>query len=135
MKPLWVSSALLVALVLPGLLPAADQKESGEANIKFVVLKDDNGKPVRNAAVIIHHVGTDGKPSKKGGFELKTNSEGQAETDGMPYGMIRVQVIAPGFQTFGEDYTINQPEQPVTVRLKRPQDQYSIYPDKAKDKQ
>ena len=48
----------------------------------------------------------------------------------IPYGLIRVQVIAPGFQTFGEDYTINQPEQPVTIRLKRPRDQYSIYPEK-----
>jgi hypothetical protein len=38
-----------------------------------------------------------------------------------------VQVIAPGFQTFGQDYTINQPEQEVVIRLKRPQGQYSIY--------
>ncbi len=38
-----------------------------------------------------------------------------------------MQVIAPGFQTFGDDYTINQSEQVVTIRLKRPQDQYTIY--------
>jgi hypothetical protein len=126
MKPLRVFSAILAALLLSTLLIAGDNRE---ATIKFVVLKDDNGKPVRNAAVILHPVSANGKQGKKGGFEIKTNSEGQAETDGIPYGLIRVQVIAPGFQTFGQDYTINQPEQPVTIRLKRPRDQYSIYPE------
>jgi hypothetical protein len=41
--------------------------------------------------------------------------------------MLRVQVIANGFQTFGQDYTINQPQQELVIRLKRPQGQYSIY--------
>ena len=117
-----------VLFVIPALLAAGDQnKPSGQSStIKFVVLKDDNGKPVRNAAVILHPVSGHGKQAK-GGIELKTDSEGRAETDGLPYGMLRVQVIAPGFQTFGDDYTINQPEQDFTIRLKRPQDQYTIY--------
>jgi hypothetical protein len=38
-----------------------------------------------------------------------------------------VQVIAHGFQTFGQDYTINQPQHELVIRLKRPQGQYSIY--------
>ena len=46
---------------------------------------------------------------------------------GSPMALLRVQVIAPGFQTFGHDYTINQAEQVVTIRLKRPTDQYTIY--------
>ena len=79
-----------------------------------------------NAAVILHPVGHSGKQAK-GGFELKTDGEGKTESDGIPYGLLRVQVIAPGFQTFGDDYTINQAEQVVTIRLKRPQDQYTIY--------
>jgi hypothetical protein len=36
-------------------------------------------------------------------------------------------VIANGFQTFGGDYSVNQAEQEITIRLKRPQGQYSIY--------
>ena len=81
---------------------------------------------MRNAAVILHPVKRNGKQAK-GGIELKTDAEGKTESDGMPYGTLRVQVIAPGFQTFGNDFTINQPEQIVTVRLKRPQGQYTIY--------
>jgi hypothetical protein len=120
--------AIVCTLLVPTLLLAGDKKNnSGQASsIKFTVFKDDNGKPVRNAAVILHPVGGAGKQSK-GGFELKTDADGKTETDGIPYGMLRVQVIATGFQTFGQDYTIDQPEKEVTIRLKRPQGQYSIY--------
>lgn len=123
-----LSLAILVLLVIPAVLTASGQnKPSGQASsLNFVVLKDDNGKPVRNAAVILHPVAEHGKQSR-GGFELKTNSEGKTESDGIPYGMLRVQVIAHGFQTFGQDYTINQPQHELVIRLKRPQEQYSIY--------
>jgi len=36
-------------------------------------------------------------------------------------------VLAPGFQTFGEDYQIDKAEMLITVKLKRPGGQYSIY--------
>jgi Carboxypeptidase regulatory-like domain len=124
-----VFTILAALLVFSAQLVAGDQS----AALKFVVLKDDNGKPVRNAAVILHPVGRSGKQAK-GGFELKTNAAGETESDGIPYGRLRVQVIAPGFQTFGDDYTISQPQQTVTIRLKRPQDQYTIY-DKPGDSQ
>jgi Carboxypeptidase regulatory-like domain len=120
-------SAIIMLLISVAWLTTYGQKNSGQSSeIKFVVLKDDNGKPVRNASVILHPVGQNGKQAK-GGFQLKTDAEGKTETEGVPYGLVRVQVIAPGFQTFGDDYTINQPEQNVIIRLKRPRDQYTIY--------
>ena len=94
--------------------------------MRFVVVKDYNGKPVRNAAVVLHPVTKKGKQSR-GGLELKTDNEGRASIDGIPYGPLRIQVLAPGFQTFGEDYQIDKPEMAVTVKLKRPGEQYSIY--------
>jgi hypothetical protein len=42
---------------------------------------------------------------------------------------MRVQVLADGFQTFGEDYEIGEPSREITVKLKRPQKQFSIYED------
>ena len=120
-------SAILFALAISAVLFASDNKDSGaQSSLSFVVLKDDNGKPVRNAAVVLHPVGSHGKQAR-GGFELKTDAEGKTHFDGIPFGPIRVQVIAPGFQTFGEDYGINQAAQEITIRLKRPQNQYSIY--------
>ena len=97
-----------------------------EAKLDFLVIKDDSGKPVRNAGVVMHPVTKSGKQSR-GGYELKTDSEGKASFDGVPYGPLRVQVLAPGFQTFGNDYEVDKPEIQITVKLKRPQKQYSIY--------
>jgi Carboxypeptidase regulatory-like domain len=116
--------AVVVVLVLElaGLAGAQDD-EGPMSDLRFVVVKDYNGKPIRNAAVVLHPV-KKGKQSK-GGLELKTDNDGKTNIDGIPYGPLRVQVLAPGFQTFGEDYEINKPELEITVKLKRPGGQYS----------
>jgi hypothetical protein len=82
------------------------------AHVDFLVVRSYNGKPVRNASLVLHPVSKDGKQSK-GGVELKTDSEGKT--------------IAPGLQTYGDDIEINQPEHQVTIKMNRPQEQYSIY--------
>jgi hypothetical protein len=98
------------------------------ADMNFLILKEDNGKPIRNAAIIMHPVSTNGKQSR-GGLELKTDADGKTSFEGVPYGKLRVQVLAPGFQTFGEDYDVDRAKMDLTIKLKRPQDQYSIYQD------
>ena len=102
------------------------------ANVKFLVVKDYNGKPIRNASVVLHPVNKKGK-QERGGLQLKADAEGKASYDGVPYGKLRVQVLAPGFQTFGQDYDIDQPVEEISVRLKRPSEQYSIYRDNQND--
>jgi hypothetical protein len=117
--------ALALACVLLGSLAWAGEPTSA---VSFLVVKEDNGKPVRNAAVVLHPVNPHGKQGR-GGFELKTDSDGKTHFEGVPYGKMRVQVLAPGFQTFGEDYDIDAASKDITVKLKRPQKQYSIYDD------
>lgn len=121
---------MVVVACFAALATAANQPT---ALLNFLVLRDYNGKPIRNASVVLHPVDEKGRQSK-GGYELKADSEGKASFDGAPYGKLRVQVLAPGFQTFGEDYDINQPTVDITVRLKRPQGQYSIYEEHPGDK-
>jgi hypothetical protein len=96
------------------------------ATVNFVILRDENGKPIRNAAVVVHAVSDDGK-QERGGIELKTDPDGKAEYDGIPYGKMRIQVLASGFQTYGDDYDIAKPSMDITIKLKRPGQQYSIY--------
>jgi Carboxypeptidase regulatory-like domain len=110
-----------------------DEDEGPMSNMHFVVVRDYNGKPIRNAAVVLHPINKKGK-QEMGGLELKTDDDGKAGIDGIPYGPLRVQVLAPGFQTFGEDYEIGKPETLITVKLKRPGAQYSIYGVQEKDK-
>jgi len=122
----------LLATLLTALSSTADdkknQKDNGDssATLNFVVTKDTNGKPVKNAAVILHSVDKEGRQSK-GGLNLKTSEEGKASVPGVPFGKMRVQVIAKGFQTYGEDIDITQAEQEIVIKMKPPAEQYSIY--------
>ena len=103
------------------------------AMLNFVVIRDYNGKPIRNASVVMHPVEKNGKQSR-GGLQIKTDAEGKASFDGVPYGKLRIQVLATGFQTFGDDYSIDKPTVEITVKMKRPQGQYSIYEEHPGDK-
>jgi hypothetical protein len=111
----------------------AQEDDEPVATLYFVILKDYNGKPIRNASVVLHPVKRDGK-QERGGLELKADAEGRAAYDGIPYGKLRVQVLATGFQTYGQDYEVDKPKLDIVIKLKRPQGQYSIYEDHPEDK-
>lgn len=125
----WMKARVVIgvtlALLTAGLVWAQDD-EGPSSDLKFVVVRDYSGRPVRNAAVVLHPVNRKGKQAR-GGLELKTDNDGRTSIDGIPYGPLRIQVLAPGFQTFGEDYEINKPALEITIRLKKPGGQYSLY--------
>jgi Carboxypeptidase regulatory-like domain len=130
---------LVAAIAWAMLIPAGlawgqkDKEDEGPSSwVYFTVVKDDNGKPVRNAAVILHPVAESGK-QERGGLELKTDPEGKANLDGVPLGKLRIQVLAHGFQTYGEDFDIEKPKTEIMIKLKRPQGQFSVYDDRASD--
>ena len=123
----------VVAVLFMGGLAWAQDDEGPTSSLRFVVVRDTDGKPVRNAEVVLHPVKRKGKQAQ-GEMELKTGPEGKANVDGIPYGPLRVQVLAPHFQTFGEDYEINKPQMEITVKLKHPGGQYSIYENHGDDK-
>lgn len=124
-KFLLVVAAMALGLGMVGLAGAQDD-EGPTSSLRFVVVRDSDGKPVRNAEIVLHPVKRKGKQAK-GEMELKTDAEGRTNADGIPYGPLRVQVLAPHFQTFGEDYDVNKAEMEITVKLKHPGGQYSIY--------
>ena len=96
------------------------------AHISVTVVKETNGKPIDHAAVIFHIL--QGSEKDKGNMELKTNNEGQAIIDVIPMGQtVRLQIIASGFQTFGDDYKIDSATKEIIVKMKRPTRQYSTY--------
>ena len=91
------------------------------SRIEVTILRDSDSKPIERASVIFHMVGDTGN------MELKTNEDGKAMIDVLPIGSkIRLQVIAKGFQTYGEDLDNDKASGSVGVRLKRPgEQQYS----------
>ncbi|PYX72167.1 MAG: hypothetical protein DMG72_15690 [Acidobacteria bacterium] len=126
-------SRRIALIVMPLMLVLTAAAVENTSKLDFLVLKDSNGKPVRNASVVLHPVNSHGK-QERGGLQLKTDADGKTSFDGAPYGKLRIQVLAPGFQTFGADYEVNQPSMEITIKLKRPQEQYSIYQNEQKEK-
>ena len=127
-------SFAVVALILVASLSlsAQETKKRGRkyksppptARVEVTVLRDHDSKPIENASVIFHLVGD------QGNMELKTNEDGKAVIDVLPIGStIRLQILAKGFQTFGEDYEVEKDTLNLGVRLRRPGEQYSIYKD------
>jgi 5-hydroxyisourate hydrolase-like protein (transthyretin family) len=114
---------LLASLVA---IPVFAGQKDPSASINVVVVREANGKPVKNAEVVLHPVDPKGK-QKQEGLELKTHEDGKAEISGIAYGKWRIQVIAPGFRTFGQDYEVGQPSLEITIKLQKPSEQYSIY--------
>ena len=89
------------------------------------------GKPIERAAVIVRFV--EGRSVLKLGkkvttrYEMRTNQEGVAKVPSIPQGKILIQVVAKGYQTFGETFEVDEPEKLLTIKLNPPQPQYSAH--------
>ena len=124
---LTLTGLLVILLPLAALAgKKTPQPEQKTASVNLTVVRDANGKPVKNAEVVLHLVDDKGR-QKQEGLELKTHDDGKAEATGIPYGKVRIQVIAPGFKTYGEDVNIDQPTLEITIKLQKPSEQFSIY--------
>ena len=121
---IWLVTAVL--LLGPVVVHAGQKAPEQSSELHFLIIRQENGKPVRNASVVLHKLDKDGR-QRSDGFELKTDNEGKAAVDGIPYGRLRVQVIAHGLQTYGEDYDVKQPAMEFKIELKPPKHQISIY--------
>ena len=96
-----------------------------------IEVKTDTGRPVDRASVIVRFV--QGRNYLKLGkkirttYELRTNEQGDAAIPSIPQGTIRIQVIAKGYRTFGQDFEVTEPEKTIEIKLDPPQPQYSAH--------
>ena len=124
LRSVLVSAALLAAF-------AACAPAAAPMTKINIVLKDQAGKPVDRASVVVnfvqgHSVVKLGKAIRTT-FELRSNQEGEARIPSIPQGKIRVQVIAKGFQTFGQTFDVTEEEKTLDITLNPPQQQYSAH--------
>jgi len=109
-------------------LPLMAEKELTNLTIEVKTLK---GKPVDRASVVVRFV--EGRSIRKFGksvrtnWELRTNQQGLVKIPPVPQGKILIQVIAKGYQTFGQTFQIEEEEKTVEVKLNPPQSQYSAH--------
>ena len=115
---------LLVSLATSGPVRAADL-----TTLKIVVTTP-SGRPVERAEVIVRFGGRSvvkfGKMVRTT-WEVRTTQQGVADIPEMPKGKIRVQVVAKGYQTFGQTFDVDEDQRTIEVKLNPPQDQYSAH--------
>jgi len=96
-----------------------------------IQVRNYNGKPVDRASVVVRFV--EGRsPAKLGKkiitqWEVRTNQEGIVKIPPIPQGKILIQVIAKGYQTFGQTFEVAEEEKTIEIRLNPPQPQYSAH--------
>jgi 5-hydroxyisourate hydrolase-like protein (transthyretin family) len=115
--------ALLVLLTfVAALLTAADPTK-----LTVHVVSAVNGKPIDRASVIVRFKEGLGVNLKKiqTSWETKTNQDGSVTLPSMPQGKVEIQIIATNYQTFGDMFVTDKPEQTIEIKLNPPQQQYS----------
>jgi hypothetical protein len=96
-----------------------------------VQVTTQGGKPIDHADVVVkfvkgHSIILLGKAIRTS-WEMRTNQEGIAKVPEVPQGTILIQVIATGYQTFGQTFEVNEIEKTIEVKLNSPQEQYSAH--------
>ncbi len=117
---------LILCLALPLSFPAS---AADMTKLKIVVMTQ-RGRPVDRADVIVRFGGRSvvklGKMVRTT-WEMRSSQEGVAEIPDMPKGQIRIQVIAKGYQTFGDTFDVKEDERTIEIKLNPPQPQYSSH--------
>ena len=96
-------------------------KPSGVSTLHIEITAGDNDKPVDSASVYVRFPKTRmfGR-EKLPEMDLKTNREGMVKVPNVPRGKVLVQVMAPGWRTYGRWYDLDQPEQTIKIKLEKP---------------
>ena len=103
---------------------------AGDLTKLKIVVTTQSGKPIERADVIVRFGGRSvvkfGKLVRTT-WEMRSTQEGVADIPEMPKGKIRVQVIAKGYQTFGQTYDVAEDQRTIEIKLNPPQPQYSSH--------
>jgi len=117
---------LILALALPLSFPAS----ADDVTKLKIVVTTRSGRPIDRADVIVRFGGRSlvklGKMVRTT-WEMRSSQEGVAEIPDMPKGQVRIQVIAKGYQTFGDTFDVNEDERTIEIKLNPPQKQYSSH--------
>jgi hypothetical protein len=113
------------------LLLVATSLLSAQTTKLRIEVRNLEDKPVDRANVIVRFEGRSitklGGKKLKTSWEMKTNQEGVVGIPPIPQGHILLQVIAKGYQTYGEKIDVNEEEKTILVKLNPPQSQYSAH--------
>jgi hypothetical protein len=113
---------LLTAGAAALLFPQLPARAADRTNLYVVVMDSQSGEPINQAHLTLQF----GEPAKFGrtkpiAYSAKTNAQGKCKFPDIPKGPFRLIVTAEHHQTFGRDYKLEEDNQVVEVKLKKPQ--------------
>ncbi len=122
------SSALALAfavwLLSAAALVAADDQDK-VVRLEVEVTSEKTGKPIDNATVYIKFKQKRLlRRDKRHEWTVKTNPEGRAVLPALPAGEVLVQIVMPGWKTYGRFHTLRGPKQILEIKLKKPKKWY-----------
>ncbi len=109
-----------------GVVPQEEKAEKKEAekgitDLRIEVTAGEKSEPVDQASVYVKYMeGRTLRRDKKVELNLKTNREGVARLSDAPRGKVLIQVVAPGWKTFGKWFDLDQDQQTIKIRLEKP---------------
>lgn len=117
---------LYIGLGLLALAPPALEAKKEFTTLR-VLVQDGEGEPVARASVIVRTLKGKKKRKIRASYELKTSLQGTAPLPPLRRGLVLIQVIAPGYQTYAERVELTDLEQTTTVTLSPPKQQHSVH--------
>lgn len=118
--PACVACLFLVSLSSPARAEGVER-----TNVNVLVKDAETGQPINQARLTLqfHQPGSVVKlqRSKPLAYSAKTNPQGRCRFTNIPKGTLHLIVTAERHQTFGKDFELEQDNQVIEVKLKKPQ--------------
>ena len=127
-----VAALLLVATQLAGQKTPGQEaeapKDDSNSRLTLQVLNESSKQPVADAHVVVRFVEERIlRRDKRVSWEAKTNRKGVVVLSDLPKGKLKVQIIAKGFQTYGNEHDLQKQHEEMTILLQPPKGQVSAY--------
>ena len=125
-------AGLCLLLVLPVMAqeqeksePETKKEESDTARLTVKVTGGEDKKPVEGASVYVRFFEERRlAKDKRREMNLKTAPDGEVRVPPVPKGKILIQIVAPGWRTYGKWYDISKDEMTIEIHLERPRRWY-----------
>ena len=100
---------------------AADGKSPARVRLEILLTAKADGKPIKNASVYVKFTEKRRlRRDKKREWNLKTNPDGRAVLKLIPAGTVLIQIVAPGWRTYGRFHELKGEKVSLEIELERP---------------
>jgi len=116
----WVFVGAAIMLFC-GVSKPAPQQPIPQANLTVVIKEADTGDPISQARLTLTF--KSGKLHRTVSYGTKTNAQGQYRFTNIPKGTVHLFVTAERHQSYGKEIELEEDNQNIEVKLKKPQPQ------------